>query len=76
MRLLAKAGTVTLLSYDCFDLNTAFHPDLLPTFFPDMIFEKGLSPVLDGRYGIISYCGHRKPPVPVMRRLVKAVLRS
>jgi hypothetical protein len=41
-----------------------------------MIFEKGLSPVLDGRYGIISYCGHRKPPVPVMRRLVKAVLGS
>lgn len=76
MRLLAKAGTVTLLSYDCFDLNTTFHPDLLPTFFPDMIFEKWLSPVLDGRYGIISYCGHRKPPVPVMRRLVKAVLGS
>jgi putative sugar O-methyltransferase len=76
MRLLAKGGTVTLLSYDCFDLNTTFHPDLLPSFFPDMIFEKVLSPVLDGRYGIISYCGHRRPRVPALRRLVRAVLRS
>jgi putative sugar O-methyltransferase len=76
MRLLAKSGTVTLLSYDCFDLNTTFHPDLLPAFFPDMVFEKTLSPVLDGRYGIISYCGHRRPAVPVLRRLVNAVLRT
>lgn len=60
---IVKNGTATLLSYDCFDLNTTFHPDMLPKFFPKVKFEEILSPVLDGRYGIISYSGRERTPI-------------
>jgi len=35
------------ISYDKFDLKTTFHPDLIPEFFKDVIFEKSRHPSLD-----------------------------
>jgi hypothetical protein len=60
-RLLAPKSSVTLLSYDCYDLNTTFHPDKLPGFFPELRFKKDTKQVLDGRYSVISFCARWQP---------------
>lgn len=54
MRLLKPSGAIVLLTYDCFDLSTTFHPEELPTFFPSRTFSRAAASVLDGRYGVIS----------------------
>lgn len=35
----SKDSAVSLTTYDCFDLNTTFHPNELPEFFTDKKFE-------------------------------------
>ena len=46
-RIIAKDdGRISLVSYDRFDLNTTFNPDLLPDFFPARLFKKEIKPNL------------------------------
>lgn len=57
----AKAA-VAMLSYAPFDLGTTFHPDKLPTFFPERRFKKRTFPSLDHRltfFAFVSPTGRR-----------------
>ncbi len=60
-RLLDPAGRISLLSYDCFDLQTTWHPDELPHFFPREDFLKTTFRQLEARYDIYSYVGRVAP---------------
>jgi putative sugar O-methyltransferase len=46
---------VVMLTYDNFDLRTTLDPERLPGFFPAKVFERTEFPLLDRRFGVISF---------------------
>jgi putative sugar O-methyltransferase len=51
--------SIVMITYDCFDLGTTFHPDTLPGFFPTRGFAKSTFQLLDRSYGVICFISHK-----------------
>ncbi len=45
-RIRTNSSVYNFISYDKFDLNTTFHPDLIPNYFADVEFQKSRHPSL------------------------------
>ncbi|MEP7311082.1 MAG: putative sugar O-methyltransferase [Pseudomonadota bacterium] len=61
----AQSASIVMLTYDCFDLGTTFHPDTLPGFFPQRSFHRTTFQILDNSYGVISFIGRKSTTDPV-----------